>query len=325
MKVAVTGGSGVVGATVVRHLVDAGHDVRALARATSSESKLTSLGATPIPGHVLDPESLKTLVGGCEWVFHIAGVNEMCSRDPVRMWRVNVEGTRLVMNACLHAGVARMIHTSSAVTIGEKKGAVATEHSPHRGWYLSEYERTKAEAERLAFKEARGLEVVAVNPSSVQGPGRATGTGAILLNLVRGRLPFVIDTTISLVDINDCARGHLLAAERGVTGDRYLLSGATLKMREAVSLLAEVIGHDLTPRYLRRWTVMALGAVVEAGFRLARRQPPICRETVRMMSFGHNYDGSRATTELGLRYTAVEETLKRTIEWFEAEGLLAVN
>ena len=325
MRVAITGGSGVVGTAVTSHLVESGFEVKALARSTKSGSKVASLGATPVPGDVLDYDSVLSLVDGCEWVFHVAGVNEMCTRDPSHMWRVNVEGTRLVMNACREAGVSRLIHTSSVVTIGERKGENATESTSHRGFYLSEYERTKTEAERLLFSEAHGLDIVAVNPSSVQGPGRATGTGRIILNAARGKLPFLIDTTISLIDIDDCARGHLLAARRGASGERYLLSGATLTMREAVALLSEVTDHEVSPRFLPTGVIYAISVVVEIAFRVIRRRPPICREAVRVIDHGHHYDGSRAATELGLRYTPVKETIRRTIEWFADEGLLQPN
>ncbi|MCZ6519303.1 MAG: NAD-dependent epimerase/dehydratase family protein [Actinobacteria bacterium] len=322
MRVAVTGGSGVVGTAVTSHLVGSGHEVRALAHSTGSGAKLGSLGATPVPGDVLDYDGVRSLVDGCEWVFHIAGVNQICARDSNHMWRVNVEGTRIVMDACRDARVSRMIHTSSVVTLGERKGEVATESVSHRGFYLSEYERAKTEAERLLFREAGSLDVVAVNPSSVQGPGRATGTGRIFLNAARGRLPFLIDTTISLVDIDDCARGHVLAAERGAAGERYLLSGATLTMREAVDLLSAVTGRDVPPRFLPPGVFYAISVVVETVFRVIRRQPPICREAVRVIGHGHHYDGSRAARELGLHYTPVEDTIRRTVEWFADEGLL---
>lgn len=322
MRVAITGGSGVVGTAVTSHLVESGFEVKALARSARSGSKVASLGATPFPGDVLDYDSVRSLVDSCEWVFHVAGVNEMCTRDPSHMWRVNVEGTRIVMDACREAGVSRLIHTSSVVTIGERKGEVATELTTHRGFYLSEYERTKTEAERLLFSEARGLDVVAVNPASVQGPGRATGTGRIILNAARGKLPFLIDTTISLVDIDDCARGHLLAARRGASGERYLLSGATLTLREAVALLSEVTDQEVSPRFLPTGVIYAISAMVEILFRAIGRHPPICREVVRVIDHGHRHDGSRATRELGLEYTPIDDTLRRTVEWFGVEDLL---
>ena len=312
MKVAVTGGSGVVGSAVVRHLVAAGHEVRALTRSTAAGATVAALGANPVPGDVLDSGSLVDLVSDCSRVFHMAGINELCTRDPKRMWDVNVEGTRLVVNACRRSGVERMILTSSAVTLGE--------HNP----YLSEYELTKTEGEKLAFAEARGLDVVAVNPSSVQGPGRATGTGALILNAARGKLRYLVDTTISLVDINDCARGHLLAADHGEPGERYVLSGATISIPDAVDLLNEITEGTLQPRYLPVWQLRALGMLGEIVGKVLRRRPPLCRETARVISAGHAYDGSGATKDLGVKYTPIRQTIEETIEWFRFEGLLAV-
>jgi dihydroflavonol-4-reductase len=322
VRVAVTGGTGVVGGAVVRHLVAAGHQVVGLARSSEASVRLEALEARPVPGDVLDSESLRGLVDGAHWVVHIAGVNEMCTRDPDLMWRINVEGTRLVVEACREAGVGRLVHTSSAVTIGEERGSVGREDSPHVRPFLSEYERSKAAAERVALTEAEELDVVSVNPSSVQGPDRATGTGAILLAAARGRLRFVVDTYLSLVDIDDCARGHLLAAEKGRPGARYLLSGATLSMEEAVALLSRVMGEELHPRRVPPVVLFAGAAVIEGVFWLLGRTPPLCREMARVIRFGHRYDGSRATRELGLEYTPVEETLRRTLEWFRSEGLL---
>lgn len=322
MKVAVTGGSGVVGSALVRHLVARGDEVTALARSMGAARLVRDLGATAHHGDVLDVAALRSLVEGADIVFHVAGVNEMCSAAPERMWRVNVEGTRAVMTACRSEGTRRIVHTSSAVTIGERQGEVATEESSHRGFFLSEYERSKHEAERALLNEADGLDVVSVNPSSVQGPGRSSGTGRLLLAAARGRLPVLFDTAISLVDIDDCARGHLLAAERGVSGRRYILSGVTLSMREAMRLLSDVTGRRLAPRYLAPRAVHGAGAVVEWLAGLSGRTPSFCREAARVMLHGHRYDGSRAVRELGLEYTPIAETLRRTLDWFEDEGLL---
>lgn len=322
MKVAVTGGSGVVGSALVRHLVENGHEVRALARSPIASDNLVALGAVAVAGDVLDVGSLRSLVDGAEIVYHVAGINEMCSPNPERMWRVNVEGTRAVMTACRFEGVRRLVHTSSAVTIGEKRGELATEESSHRGFFLSEYERSKHEAERVLLNEADGLDVVSVNPASVQGPGRSTGTGRILLAAANRRLPLLFDTTISVVDIDDCARGHLLAAERGETGERYLLSGAVVSMRQAMRLLSDAMGVALRPRYVARGVVGAAGGVFDVFGRVTGRNPPFCREAARVMLHGHRYDGSRAERELGLSYTPITETVRRTLDWFDDEGLL---
>lgn len=323
MKVAVTGGSGVVGAAVVRMLAAGGYDeVRALARSAESRKHFEALGAVPVPGDLLDRGSLQPLVTGCEIVFNIAGMNQMCVRDTSLMHRVNVDGVSAVVDACTRAGVRRLIHTSSAVTIGERKGHVGTEESEHRGFFLSGYERTKFLGEQRLFADAGDLEVVAVNPSSVQGPGRATGTGKLILDVVNGRLRYLFDSPISLVDIDDCAQGHLLAAERGEPGSRYILSGGTLTVRSAVRIAAEVSGRALDPRFVPGPVVSALAAVAEPVARLARKNLPFCREMVRVMRFGHRYDGSRASSGLGLEYRPVAETIAGTIAWFAAEGML---
>jgi dihydroflavonol-4-reductase len=240
------------------------------------------------------------------------------------MEQANVVAPPIVVRAAARAGAARVVHTSSAATIGEPSGVVGREDTPHRGSYLSTYERTKTEGERAVFEAGRkaGIEVVCVNPSSVQGPGRSGGTARFLLAYLDGRLKVFVPTNVSLVDISDCAEGHVLAAERGVTGERYLLNSIALSITDALALAGEVAGVDRRPRLLPRPVATAGAFVAEQGFRLARRKPPVCREMVRTLLHGHIYDGSRAERELGLRYTDPAETLRKTVDWARAEGLL---
>ncbi len=238
------------------------------------------------------------------------------------MEAANVDGVRMLMSACRRQGVERLVHTSSAVTLGESRGTIGSEESPHRGSFLSEYERTKYEGERVLFEECDGLDVVAVNPSSVQGPGRATGTGKVILDVLNGDLRFLVDSNVSLVDIDDCARGHLLAAAKGVAGERYVLSGATETVSALVALASDVTGNEISPRVLPGYLVAGAVAIAEPLARLARKEVSFCREMVRVMRFGHHYDGRKATVELGLVYTGIEDTLRRTADWFASEGLL---
>ena len=322
MKVAVTGGSGVVGRAVVRHLVEDGHNVRALARSDEANAVVESLGAEPIRGDILSAPTLFDLVDGARWVFHVAGVNEMCATSPALMDRVNIEGTGSVIDACRVAGVERLIHTSSAVTIGEEPGALGSESTVHRGTFISRYERSKYLAERRLFEEAGSLDVISVNPSSVQGPGRATGTGKLILDVINGRMQLLVDTSFSIVDIDDCARGHLLAAKNGLPGERYILSGSTVDMREAVGLFQAVSGRVLSVRYAPGWLVRAGAGIIEFGARLTGRTPPVCREMVAVMLAGARYDGTRASRDLGLSYSPLEDTIRRMFAWFETENLL---
>ena len=248
----------------------------------------------------------------------------MCPTDPATLFHVNVRGAETAVRAAARAGVPRVVLTSSAASLGEPAGTVGSEDSPHRGSYLSLYERSKHEGELAAFAAGRraGIEVVAINPSSVQGPGRAGGTGRIMIAYLNGRLRAFVDTRISIVDIADCVEGHLLGAEHGVHGARYVLNGATLTSREALEIVSELSGVHHDVRFLPPTVAKVAGGLVEAAFRLRGRQPPVCREMVRTLLHGHRYDGSRAARELGLRYTPVAETFQRTIEWAQGEGLV---
>jgi dihydroflavonol-4-reductase len=240
------------------------------------------------------------------------------------MERMNIDGAAAAVRAAARAGIKRLVHTSSAATIGEPPGTVGTEHTVHRGWYLSTYERTKTQGERAALAAARevGQDLVLVNPSSVQGPGRAGGTGRFLLAFLDGRLKVFVPTVVSLVDIDDCVTGHLLACERGAAGERYLLNGMTLPIDRALALAAEVAGVQARPRLVPRRVATVAASLLERSFRLARRRPPVCREMVRTLLHGHRYDGSRAERDLGLRYTEPRETIRKTVAWARAEGLI---
>jgi dihydroflavonol-4-reductase len=314
----------VVGRPLVERLVSEGEELRALARSEESAAALRALGAEPVRGDVLDTVALVSAMRGCELVYHAAGYNAFCLRDPTPMFEVNVRGSENVVRAAARAGVERVVYTSSAASLGERKGTVGSEDSPHRGSFLSDYERSKFEAERsvLAAAQETGAALVCVNPASVQGPGRATGSTRLLLDYLNGRLKAVVDSTLSLVDVDDCMTGHLLAAAKGKPGERYVLSGATLTVSEGLALLGRISGIEQPLRTVPPWVAMAVAAAAEAIAWVRRDTPRICRELARTLTHGHAYDGTKASRELGLRYTPIEETLRRTIAWWEQQGLL---
>ncbi len=323
-RVFVTGGSGFLGRGIVEQLVREGRSVRALARSETAADDLAALGAEPVRGDVLDRASLDSGLQGCEVAYHVAGANAFCLPDPAPLYEVNVTGSRNVVLAASTAGARRLVYTSSAATLGEEHGTVGSEESVHRGWFLSDYERSKLEAEQAVLEASRGtgLEVVCVNPSSVQGPGRTGGTARLLLDFLNGKLRTAVDTRLSVVDIADCTRGHLLAESRGAPGERYVLCGASLTVREGVELFGRLTGLVEQPRFLPARLALVLAGGVEAAGRLRRRKPPLCREMVRTLLHGHTYDGSRATRELGLDYTPLEETLRRTVAWYVENGFV---
>jgi dihydroflavonol-4-reductase len=325
-KVFLTGGSGFVGRGVLGALVGEGREVVALSRSPAASAGLEALGATPVPGDVLDEDALASGMAGCEVVYHAAGMNAFCLADPSPLFRVNVQGSLAVVRAAARAGVRRIVYTSSASTLGEAPGTVGREDAVHRGEFMSAYERSKYQAELAVLGAApeHGVEVVSVNPSSVQGPGRTGGTARILIDYLNGRLKFFVDTRLSLVDIADCSAAHLLAETRGVPGERYVVNGACLTSGEALEILSRVAGVRHRVRTLPPGVAMAGAAAVEGVARLLRKPPPVCREQARAIAHGHTYDGSRASRELGLVYTPIEETLRRTVAWYVEHGYVRI-
>jgi dihydroflavonol-4-reductase len=212
----------------------------------------------------------------------------------------------------------------SSTHLPPPRSASLEEDTPHRGSFLSAYERSKFLAERRVFSlgDELGVEVVSMNPSSVQGPGRTDGSARLLVGLVNARLPVVVDTFVSILDIDDCTQGHLAAEMEGRPGERYLLNGASLTTRRAVALVRTVAGRPRHVVHLPRAGAAAAGTVAGGAARLTRRDLPFCSELARTLLHGHRYDGSRATRELGLAYHAVEDTVARTLAWYAEQEMI---
>ena len=323
-RVFVTGASGYIGGALTTRLIERGDTVVGLARSDTAARKVAARGAQVARGDLLDGDSIAAGMAGCEIAYHVAGVNSHCPSDPDMMLRVNVGGAEAAVRAAAKAGIGRMVYTSSAAALGEPEGTVGTEDCAHRGSYLSVYDRSKHEGEQAVFAAAAdtGVDVVAVNPSSVQGPPRTGGNGAIIIAYLNGKLPAFVETYVSVVDIEDCVEGHLLAAERGESGRRYVLNGATLPSLEALEIVSELSGVRDRVRMVPPPVALAAAGIAEAAYRLRGKSPSLCRARVRTILHGHRYDGSRATRELGLRYAPVADTFARTIEWAAEEGLV---
>jgi dihydroflavonol-4-reductase len=323
--VAITGGTGLVGGHLLSALVASGRSVTALVRSREAADAASAAGALPVVVDLFDHDGLRTALWGHERLFHVAGVNETCPRDPENMDRINIDGTRAVVAAAADAGVGRVIHTSSAAAVGEAEGMIATEATVHTGTYSSRYARSKHLGEVAALDEAarRGVDLVVVSPSSVQGPGRSSGSARLVLYALRSHRPVLFDTTVSIIDIEDSTRGHIAAAERGRPGQRYLLSGATMSVREILTIAHDVMQIPIRPRWVSEGVVRILGTPLAAGASVVRPGAGICPELVATLLHGHRVDGSRAERDLGLRYTPFRDSLARTIEWFVATGLIA--
>jgi len=303
-------------------LVASGWGVDALVRSSESAEKVAALGGTPVYGDLHDTQRLAVSMRGASVVFHVAGVNDTCPDDAAPMDFVNIDGTRSVIAAAAAADIERLVYTSSAAVIGELAGVVATEETPHSGTFLSPYARSKYLAEVAAFSEAdrRGIGLVAVNPSSVQGPGRATGSADILIRILNAKRPILVDTDVSIVDIEDCTNGHIAAAMLGKSGRRYLLSAEPMRVSDAVSVASGYLGRPIKPVWLPGRTIKAVGPSL--AWAAARLKPGagICPALVRTLLHGHRFDATRATEELDVRFRPATDTLERTAEWLMAEG-----
>jgi dihydroflavonol-4-reductase len=322
--VLVTGASGFVGGALVRRLLSAGAEVRGLARSDTAAAAVAALGAEPVPGAIEDEGELMGAMRGAHLVFHAAGINAGCVFDPAPMYTANVTGPVRVIRAAAAARVARVVHTSSAAAIAEAPGTIGREDTEPSGRFPTHYARSKYLGERRAFATGRevGVEVVCVNPSSVQGPGRTTGTAELLLRAARARVAVSVRTWLSIIDVDDCAEGHLRAAVHGRAGVRYLLSGASLTTAEAIALLRRTTGHPRHVVWVPRGIVRAAAPVTAAAARFGSGDPVLCPGVVRALLHGHRFDGSRASRELGVTYTPVEDWLRRTLDWYASRGML---
>lgn len=309
----------------MRHAVESGYQVNATVRTQQAGYDVTRHGATPVDADLSEVGSLARAMEGTEVVFHAAGINAYCLPNTREMFDINVHGSVRVIDAAAKAGVSRVVYTSSVVTIGEATGEVGTESTIHRGWYLSDYERSKVEAERAVMERAAqmGVDVVSINPSSVQGPGRISGTAQFLLWFLKGRLRRFPNTTMSLVDVDDCARAHMAAATRGKPGSRYIVSGSSLTTAQLIQAIASVGDVDPTYKALSPVVATAAGTAAGALYGLIRRQGRLCPELVRTLLHGHAFDGSLAERELGVSYTPLTTTLDRIVAWYRESGYLS--
>lgn len=326
MTVLVTGGTGFVGSRVVRKLVERGERVRCLARKSSVLRNLDGLPVEVVEGDLQDAVSLGGAVRGCATVYHVAADYRLWSRDPGELYRSNVDGTRNLIAAAERAGCARFVHCSSVGALGiPKDGTPGTEATPVRlEDMVGHYKRSKFLAEQEALQAAaRGVPVVIVNPSTPVGPNdiKPTETGRIITRFLNGKMPAYLDTGLNLVDVDDVAEGHLLAAEKGRVGEKYILGCRNMTLREILESLAKLTGLVAPRARMPYGLVLGIARVNEFfSGTLFGREPGIPVEGVRMARKKMFFDASRAVRELGLPQTPVEEALERAIRWFYDNG-----
>lgn len=325
MNVLVTGATGFVGANVARLLVAEGYRVRVLARPSSSLRALEGCAVEVVRGDILEPGSVAKAIEECAQVFHVAADYRLWVKDPGETYRNNVDGTRTMLEACAQAGVGRVIYTSSVGTVGlPRDGGLGRETTPVRlRDMIGLYKRSKFLAERVAVEyAARGLPVVIVNPTNPIGPWevRPTPTGQMILDYLLGRMFATLDTGLNLVHVADVARGHLLAAQRGRVGERYILGCRNQSLTEIFQMLERMTGIR-APRVRVPYGLIYLVALVNEGAARATGRPPrVPLAGVRMARKHMYYSAEKAVRELGLPQTPVEQALREAVDWFVAHG-----
>ena len=317
----ITGSTGVVGKPLLRKIVNQGHNVFALSRSNSNDHLFSDLGVKKIEGNLFT-KSLYDDLSDCnlDAIFHIAGVNKMCSKNPDGMFKANIEGTKAMLQLANRLKIKKFIYTSSAVTLGEKLGTLGNEQSNHRGYFLSNYEESKYLAEKEAFAYDKDFEFVSVNPSSVQGPGRVSGTAKLLISTLNKSYPPLIKNNISIVDIDDCTDGHYQALLNGEDNQRYVLNSFQTTSEELLSKFKSFSEWSGRPMYIPKLGLKIIAPLGDLYKLLSNSTPLICSESARVLTHGHIYDGSKAGDKLNINYIDLDMFIKKTINWLIDEN-----
>ncbi len=326
MRCFVTGATGFLGSHVARQLLKRGADLRLLVRSTSRTENIDDLPAERTVGDLTDCESLKRGMAGCEFVFHVAADYRLWSRNGQELYQSNVEGTRNILQAARESGIRRVIYTSSVATMGfGNNGRVTDESTPVAlSNMIGDYKRSKFMAERLVLEAGQsGQNVVMVNPTTPIGERdiKPTPTGRIIVDFLKRKFPAYVDTGLNLVDVVDCAQGHLLAMEKAVPGERYILGGENLTLKQILDKLAEITGLA-SPKVKLPYAVAYATGVVDTLFtgKILQREPRVTLDSVRMGRKKMFVTSAKAERSLGWNPGPVDNALRRAVEWFQANG-----
>ena len=326
MKCFVTGATGFLGSHVARQLLNQGADLRLLLRRSSRTDNIDDLPADRVIGDLRDAQSLKHGMAGCEFVFHVAADYRLWAVHGHELYQSNVDGTRNILQAARDSGVRRVVYTSSVATMGfGNNGHMTDEATPvAMSNMIGDYKRSKFMAERLVIETARnGQEVVVVNPTTPIGERdiKPTPTGRIVVDFLKRKFPAYVDTGLNLVDVKDCAQGHLLAMEKAVPGERYILGGENLTLKQILDKLAAITGLPSPSIRLPYAVAYATGVVdtLVTG-KILKHEPRVTLDSVRMGRKKMFVTSAKAQRELGWNPGPVDGALQRAVDWFRANG-----
>jgi dihydroflavonol-4-reductase len=325
MKTFITGATGFIGASIVRELLKDGREVRALVRGGSDTSNLAGLDVEFWRGDLRDNYSLLQGLKGCDVLYHAAADYRLWTLDPSEMYRTNVDGTVAILGAALENGLSRVVYTSSVGTLGNPgDGSPGTETTPVTlSEMVGHYKKSKFLAEREAEKfVSMGLPLVIVNPSTPVGPLdiKPTPTGRIIVDFLNRKMPAYLDTGLNIIAVEDCARGHVMAEQKGQIGEKYILGNTNLTLREIFGLLEEITELS-APRVRLPYMPILLAAYVNEGIaRITGKEPLIPLAGVQMAAKFMYFDSSRAVRELGLPQSELKDALKRAVDWFRTNN-----
>jgi dihydroflavonol-4-reductase len=322
----ITGASGFVGSAVAKAFRESGHQVRALVRSSSPTTNI-NLADMVVVGNICDRNAVAAAVRGVRYVVHAAADYRLWAPSPAEIFRTNVEGTRIVMQEALHAGVERIVYTSSVATIELRAGAPADESRLlAESLAVGAYKKSKVIAERMVEDMAKnaGLPVVIVNPATPIGPRdvKPTPTGRIIVEAARGRMPGYVDTGLNVVHVDDVALGHLLAAQHGEVGRRYILGGENMTLAEILTEVARVSGQRPPSLKIPYGVALPIAAGAEALARLTGREPFATVDGVRMSRKKMFFSADRAIRELGYAPRPARQAIADAVAWFKANGYL---
>lgn len=326
--VLVTGATGFVGSAVARQLAERGFKVRALVRRSSPRANLEGVDLEPVEGDMLDKASMRRALDGARYLFHVAADYRLWAKDPQEIIRNNLKGTGAVMDAALEAGVERLVYTSSVATLKPRTDGVAVDETAPADMLsaVGAYKKSKTAAERLVERMVadQGLPAVIVNPSTPIGPRdiKPTPTGKVIVDGATGKLPAVVDTGLNLAHVDDIAKGHLLALDRGRIGERYILGGQDVSLKQMASDIAGLVGRKPPTVSLPIAPLIPIAWVAEAVAQVTGKEPFATVDALKMAGHVMYFSSAKAERELGYAARPYIEGLKEAIAWFDHAGYL---